>query len=149
MVLTLVIVGCLLILGISLYLARRSRQRREVAQHSVSAEELYRAIHDGAQVKLFDVRQPLDLLANSEIIPGAVRIAPKEILSNPELIPREEDVVVYCTCPGDETSHTILKRARELQFTRIRILTGGLSAWKERGYPVTPYDQSFHLDTLS
>jgi len=51
------------------------------------------------EVLLFDVRQPLDLLASYEIIPGAKRILPREVLENPSLIPREKDSIVYCTCP--------------------------------------------------
>ena len=26
-------------------------------------------------------------------------------------------------------------------------LKGGLAAWKAKGYPVVPYDKTFHLDT--
>jgi rhodanese-related sulfurtransferase len=53
------------------------------------------------EVLLFDVRQPLDLLARYEIIPGAKRIPPKRVLENPSLIPKEKDSIVYCTCPSD------------------------------------------------
>jgi rhodanese-related sulfurtransferase len=41
----------------------------------------------------------------------------------------------------------VLKYALNLQFSRIKFLKGGLDAWKEKGYPVEPYTQSFHLDT--
>jgi rhodanese-related sulfurtransferase len=97
------------------------------------------------QVLLFDVRQPLDLLAHTEIIPGAKRIPPKEVLENPLLIPKEKDSVVYCTCPSDETSRAILHQAEALHFLRLKFLKGGLEAWKAKGYPVEPYTESFHL----
>jgi rhodanese-related sulfurtransferase len=90
---------------------------------------------------------PLDLLAYSEIIPGATRIPPKEIMENPSLIPKEEDAVIYCTCPDDKTSREILRRARGLNFSRLKILRGGLAGWKAKGYPVEPYEKSFRLDT--
>jgi rhodanese-related sulfurtransferase len=77
------------------------------------------------EVLLFDVRQPLDLLARYEIIPGAKRIPPKEVLENPSLIPKEKDSIVYCTCPSDKTSRAILHRARTLHFLRIKFLKGG------------------------
>ena len=99
----------------------------------------------GQEVLLFDVRQPLDVLAYPELIPGAKRIPPEEVLKTPSLLPRDEDIVVYCTCPGDKTSRSVLRRALALGFTRIKFLTGGLAAWKTRGYPVEPYRESFRL----
>ena len=114
--------------------------------HSITPEAL-RTLLASTQVLLLDVRQPLDLLADSEIIPGATRIPPKEVLQNPSLIPRDKDVVVYCTCPGDETSRRILHQVLALHFLRIKLLKGGLGGWKAKGYPVVPYEKPFHLDT--
>lgn len=69
------------------------------------------------EIFLFDVRQPLDLMAYPELIPGAQRIPPKEVLDKPQLLLRDKDVVVYCTCPGDESSRTVLRRALLLGFS--------------------------------
>jgi rhodanese-related sulfurtransferase len=99
----------------------------------------------GKEILLFDVRQPLDLLAYPELIPGAKRIPPEDVLDNPSLIPRNEDIVVYDTCPSDKTSRIVLRRALVLGFTRIKFLTGGLAAWKTKGYPAEPYRESFRL----
>jgi rhodanese-related sulfurtransferase len=119
--------------------------QRQMEQHSITPETLHTLMAANLPLLLFDVRQPLDLLANSEIIPGAKRIPPKEVLENPALIPKEEDSIVYCTCPSDKTSRLILRRARALHFLRIKFLKGGLAAWKAQGYPVEPYNQPFHL----
>ena len=124
---------------------KRSKDRRQLEEHSVTPEILHTLMASKQPVLLFDVRQPLDLLAYSEIIPGAKRIPPKEVLENPALIPKEKDSVVYCTCPSDKTSRTILHRAQALHFLRIKFLKGGLEAWKSKGYPVEPYNESFHL----
>jgi len=104
-------------------------------------------IESDQKILVFDVRQPLDLLAYSEIIPGSVRIAPNDLLEDPTLIPRDEDAVVYCTCPGEKTSWSVVQRARSLNFMRLKVLRGGFGAWKAKGYPVEKYVQSFHLDT--
>jgi rhodanese-related sulfurtransferase len=124
---------------------RRATHRSDMGQHSITAEALYTMLGANREVLLFDVRQPLDLLANSEIIPGAKRIPPKDVLENPALIPKEKDSIVYCTCPSDKTSRAILDRALALHFLRIKFLQGGLAAWKAKGYPVEPYNQPFHL----
>ena len=125
--------------------AREDRHERE--EHCITAEELHALLASQQSVLLFDVRQPLDLLANSEIIPGAKRIPPKDILENPALIPKYKDSVVYCTCPSDKTSRLISKQAHALNFLRIRFLKGGLAAWKAQGYPVQRYEESFRLYT--
>lgn len=126
---------------------KRARERRELELHTIEPEALHELLSSNAVVRVFDVRQPLDVLAYSEAIPGATRVPPKEVMANPSLIPREEDAVVYCTCPNDKTSREILQRALSLHFSRLKILRGGLGAWKAKGFPVTPYKDAFRLDT--
>lgn len=128
-----------------LVLIRRNRDRTDLEQHSISAQGLYSLLEKKPKLLIFDVRQPLDLLAYPEIIPAARRIPPDEVLADPSLIPKDKDVVVYCTCPSDKTSREILRRALALRFFRVKFLKGGLEAWKINGYPVEPYRESFHL----
>jgi rhodanese-related sulfurtransferase len=137
---------CVLVFGLSRM--RRLRQRRELDQFSIEPEELYRLLNS-KQVSLYDVRQPLDFLAYSEIIPGATRIPPKELTEQTANLSREQDSVIYCTCPGDKTSRMILAKARAMKFTHVKLLKGGLAAWKAKGYPVETYSKPFHLDTAS
>jgi rhodanese-related sulfurtransferase len=136
------------ILSVSLYLwTKRRRNQREMEQHSITVEDLHSLLASSREVFLFDVRQPLDLLAYPETIPGAKRIAPNEVLEKPSLIPREKDVVVYCTCPDEKTSRAILHRALDMHFVRIKFLKGGLKEWKAKGYSTEPYREVFHLYT--
>jgi len=139
---------CVAILCLAILVWRRRKERKdrdEVEQHSMSAEELHSLLASNRKVLVFDVRQPLDLLAYPEIIPGARRIPPKDIQENPSLIPKDKEAVVYCTCAGDKTSREVLHRALALHFSRIKLLKGGLEAWKANGYPVEPYREVFHL----
>ena len=131
------------------YWIKRARDRRELEQHSITPEALRALLAAEREVLVFDVRLPLDLLADSDIIPGATRVAPKDIEANPLLIPKEKDTIVYCTCPSDKTSRAILRKALAMNFSRVKFLRGGLDGWKARGYPVEPYTRSFHLDTGS
>ena len=125
---------------------KRARDQGEMEQHSITPEALHTLLASNQEVLLFDVRQPLDLLASYEIIPGAKRIPPKEVLESPSLIPREKDSVVYCTCPSDKTSRAVLHQALAMHFLRIKFLKGGLEAWKAKGYPVEPYNELIQLD---
>jgi rhodanese-related sulfurtransferase len=147
MTVVLIVMGAL-VLGIA-YWIKRARDRRELDQYSITPEALHALLASNHEVLVFDVRLPLDLLADSKIIPGAKRIAPKEALENPSLIPQERDAIVYCTCPSDKTSQAVLHKALGMHFSRIKFLKGGLDGWKAKGYPVEPYTESFHLDTGS
>ncbi len=135
-------------LGIA-YWIKRARDNRKLEQHSITPESLHELLASHQEVLVFDVRLPLDLLSDPEIIPGAKRIPPKDVMENPSLIPREKDTIVYCTCPSDKTSRAVLRKALAMQFSRIKFLKGGLDGWKAKGYPVEPYEESFHLDTAS
>ena len=126
---------------------KRTKDRHKMDQHSITAEGLHSLLASNQDVLVFDIRQPLEFLADSEIIPGALRLSPKEVLENPALIPKEKDSVVYCTCPSDKTIRALLHRALAMHFLRIKFLKGGLEAWKAMGYPVEPYQKPFHLDT--
>jgi len=121
---------------------RRIKARREFERLSITPEQLH---------EILDVRQPLDLLADSEIIEGSQRISPEDAIANPGLIPANKDLIVYCTCPSDKTSRAIAMKAQVLapniDVSRVKFLKGGLAAWKAKGYPVVPYEKTFHLDT--
>jgi hypothetical protein len=56
---------------------KRTTGRREMEPHSITADGLHTLLATNHEVLLFDIRQPLDLLANAEMIPGAKRIPPK------------------------------------------------------------------------
>ncbi len=146
MSLTLAVI-CMAALFLLIALWTRRRRDQFDQQQSITPEALHTLLTSNREVLVFDVRQPLDLLANSVVIPGAKRIPPKEVLENPSLIPKEKETVVYCTCPSDKTSRSVSHQARALQFTRMKFLKGGLEAWKAKGYPVEPYTAPFHLDT--
>src|SRR5258707_11815837 len=117
----------LIFLIFGIFRMKQLRDRRELEKYTIDADELHRLLESKKDVLVFDVRQPLDLLAHSEIIPGAKRVPPKEVLeqSQASVIPREKDAVIYCTCPSEKTSRLILRRARQLNFSRIKFLKGG------------------------
>jgi len=136
---------CVLVFG--LYRTMQARARRNLEKYCIEPEALRALMEEKKDLQVFDVRQPLDLLAHSEILPGAYRIPPQELVEHTSLLPRDKDSVVYCTCEGEKTSRVILKRALALGFTRVKFLRGGFEGWKAKGYPVERYDVPFHLDT--
>ena len=51
--------------------------------------------HDFAPI--VDLRQPMDIEAFPQMIPGALRMAMEEIEERHGEIPRDRDVVLYCS----------------------------------------------------
>lgn len=130
-------------------LAKRMKDRHEMERYTITPEALHALLASSQEVLVIDVRQPLDMLGDSVIIPGAQWFAPEEVRANPSLLPKERDLIVYCTCPSDKTSRTILHRALASGFLRIKFLKGGLDGWRTKGYPVEPYTKSFRLESGS
>jgi rhodanese-related sulfurtransferase len=133
------------VLVVAVAVARRVKDSRQLERHSITPQALHALMTSGQQVLVLDVRQPLDLLGESVILPGAQWISPEDVVANPSLLPRECDLVVYCTCPSDKTSRIILRRALALGFQRTKFLKGGLDGWKAQGFPVEPYTKPFGL----
>jgi rhodanese-related sulfurtransferase len=130
-------------------LVKRARERHEMERYSITPEALHGLLTSNQDVLVFDVRHPLDLLADLVIIPGAKWVGRRDVLENPSLMPRDRELVVYCTCPTDKTSRDVLHRALAMGFSRIKFLEGGLEGWRAKGFPVEPYEKPFHLDSDS
>jgi rhodanese-related sulfurtransferase len=132
---------------LAVVLAKRMRDRRELERYSITPEALHALLASNREVLVIDARLPLDLLGDSVIIPGALRLAPQEVWQSPSLLPKDKDLVVYCTCPSDGTRRAVLHQALAMGFLRIKFLKGGLNGWRTKGFPVEPYTKPFHLDS--
>lgn len=88
---------------------------------------------------IVDLRHPLDYLPDPRVLPGALRIGPNELKQHSEIIPRDRDVVLYCTCPSEETSAKLALQLHKMGVYRVRPLRGGFDGWKNAGYPLVQY----------
>ncbi len=90
----------LVVAGLSLYILRkyvlRRRFLRELAIARITPEELKRKLDAGEDILIIDVRHTLDFEADPSVIPGALRIPLERFETHPD-IPRDREVVVYCT----------------------------------------------------
>jgi membrane protein DedA with SNARE-associated domain/rhodanese-related sulfurtransferase len=85
---------------------------------------------------IVDLRHPLDVLSDPLVLPGALRIGPDDLKHRKEMIPSDRDIVLYCTCPSEETSAKVALELRKMGVRRVRPLRGGLQGWKDAGYPL-------------
>jgi membrane protein DedA with SNARE-associated domain/rhodanese-related sulfurtransferase len=115
----------------------RQRFLRELRISRITVEELKEKMDEGEEVMIVDLRHHLDFDADPETIPGAFRIDAKELEEKNDHLPRDREVILYCTCPNEATSARLALLLRRQGIKHIRPLQGGLDAWREQGYPVS------------
>ena len=132
--------GALLILGVIAFFIGRLIRRRIVLKNLVASrlepEELKRQLDAGEQVCIIDLRHPLELVPDPYTLPGAVHFSPDAITARHLEIPRDRDVVLYCTCPSAATAAKTAMQLHKLGIERVRPLRGGFDEWKRLGYPM-------------
>ncbi len=76
---------------------QRQRFLRRLRIARITPKELMDKINAGENISIVDLRQPMDVEAFPQMIPGALRIAMEEIEERHGEIPRDRDVVLYCS----------------------------------------------------
>ena len=74
---------------------RRFLRRLRIAR--ITPKELMDKLTTKENISIVDLRQPMDIEAFPQMIPGALRIAMEEIEERHGEIPRDRDVVLYCS----------------------------------------------------
>ena len=73
-------------------------------------------------------------------IPSAVNLPPellaKEGGAKLEGIPRERQILVYCSQTECDAALKVAEKLEALGFTRVMVFLAGFRAWDEAGYPV-------------
>jgi membrane protein DedA with SNARE-associated domain/rhodanese-related sulfurtransferase len=132
--------GALLLLGVvGFFVARLLRRRmilRELAAARVEPEELKRQLDEGAPLFIVDLRHPLELLPDPYTLPGALHFSPDSLAARHNEIPRDREIVLFCTCPSEATAAKTAMVLHKLGIDRVRPLRGGYDEWKRLGYPV-------------
>ncbi|HTS16862.1 MAG TPA: VTT domain-containing protein [Verrucomicrobiae bacterium] len=133
------VVLLLLMIYIGWKYLQRQRVLHELRIGRITVDELRRMQEAKENVFVVDLRSDLDLEENPTVIIGAQHIHPREIEARHQEIPRDRDVVVYCSCPNEATAARVAIQLRKRGITRIRPLLGGIDAWRERNYPLDPH----------
>ena len=76
---------------------QRRRFLRGLRIARITHDELKRLLDSGEPVVIVDLRSELDVAATPSVIPGALRIAAEELERRHQEIPRDRDIVVYCS----------------------------------------------------
>lgn len=118
----------------------RQRLIRSLRVARISPEELKSQLDAGENVLIVDLRSALDFAANPQLILTARRIPPDKLEQLHSELPRDCDLVLYCTCPNEATSARAALRLHRRGFTRVRPLHGGFQKWDELKFPTDVYE---------
>jgi membrane protein DedA with SNARE-associated domain len=78
------------------WMARRSYLRKlETAR--ISPDDLMRRMVTGEKFVILDLRHTSEIDSDGSTLPGALRFAPEELEKRHREIPRDRDIVLYCT----------------------------------------------------
>src|SRR6201994_2883945 len=141
-----IVIFVLMVLG---FLAHRIWKQRKFLQQvrelRLEPSELKTMLDESEKLHtpppfIVDLRHPLDYLPDPRVLPGALRISPDTLMQRSSEIPRDRDVILYCTCPSEATAAKMAMKLRQNGIYRVRPLLGGFDQWKKLGYPLEQYE---------
>ena len=101
----------------------------------ISVEELHQKLESGENPIILDLRSQAELERNPLLIRGARHMSMEEIKLRQHEIPRDRDIILYCSCPNEVTSARMALLLHRNGILRVRPLLGGIDALRERNYP--------------
>jgi rhodanese-related sulfurtransferase len=101
-------------------------------------------------VAVYDVRSHGYYETDTMRIQGSKRLEPNALNQEILQVPKDKEIVLYCTCVRDATSVRVAHVLRE-QGYKVSVIAGGLRAWKKAGLPLepVPLDDIVQLPTFS
>jgi rhodanese-related sulfurtransferase len=85
---------------------------------------------------ILDLRSQEELTHNPQVIRGALHISMDEMEGRHHEIPRDREIILYCSCPNEVSSARVALMLHRQGIVRVRPLLGGIDAWRARNYPL-------------
>jgi rhodanese-related sulfurtransferase len=98
---------------------------------------------------VFDVRSHGYYSNKAFRIKSSVRLEPNTLLQQTERLPKDKEIVLYCSCHREATSLRVARILQQHGF-RSSVIKGGLRAWRKGGFPLetVPPDDVVLLPTF-
>jgi len=100
----------------------------------ITVDELKWLRDAGRNAFVVDVRSAVARRSEPRVIPGALLLEETGVRERLDNLPRDTEIIFYCTCPNEASAAMIAKRLLEEGYTHVRPLLGGLDAWMAAGY---------------
>jgi membrane protein DedA with SNARE-associated domain len=133
-----------LVLGAAaLYIGYKYLQRHrlldELRMARITVDELHQMQEAGETPMILDLRSRLELDRDPSLIRGALHMTLDDVRLRHQEIPRDRDIILYCSCPNEVTSARAALLLQRQGILRVRPLLGGIDAWRDRNYPLEPH----------
>jgi membrane protein DedA with SNARE-associated domain len=115
---------------------QRHRLLRELRMARITVDELREKLEAGESPVILDLRSHAELERNPGRIRGALHMSMDEVQHRQHEIPRDRDIILYCSCPNEVSSAKTTLLLQRKGILRVRPLLGGIEAWRERNYPL-------------
>lgn len=134
-----------------LYIGNKHLQRRRLLRKlqmaKITVDELRKKQEAGDNPVILDLRSRLELAQSPMLIVGAIQMHMDQVSDRHEEIPRDRDIVLYCSCPNEESSARVALSLHRKGILRVRPLLGGIEAWQKRNYPMEPRTEGAVIDS--
>ena len=134
---------CIVVVLLLLAFGVIAAQAQQPAVSTITAEELKAKMASNQPVLVVDVRAPEVFANSSTTVKGSYHFKVRHLKYRSQFapfkdLPRNSEIVTYCTCPKDEASIAAAQILRESGFTNVRVLQGGWIEWMKAKGPVEP-----------
>ena len=91
--------GSLVVLTANVVIKYMQRRQflNELYKMRVTPQDVRLMLDAGERIVILDLRHPLDSIADPRTLPGAVRVLPNDVTSRADSLPKDEEIILYCT----------------------------------------------------
>ena len=76
---------------------QRRKFLKELYKLRISPHDVRQLMDAGERIVILDLRHPLDSVTDPRTLPGAIRVLPSEVTSHADILPKDEEIILYCT----------------------------------------------------
>jgi membrane protein DedA with SNARE-associated domain/rhodanese-related sulfurtransferase len=120
----------------------RERFYKTLRMARISVPELHALMQKGAKPVVIDVRSTTARALEPRWIPGALNVSLADVGLHLKDLPKDRDIILYCTCPSEASAARVAKILMNHGFKQVRPLLGGLDAWLAAGHAVATHTPS-------
>jgi len=90
--------GIVLLVGnIGFKYFQKRRFLQDLYKARITPQDLHKLLDAGQQVVILDLRHPLDSVTDPRTLPGAIRLLPDDVTSRAAQLPKDQEIILYCT----------------------------------------------------
>jgi membrane protein DedA with SNARE-associated domain len=91
--------ACLVLLAGNIGIKYFQKQRflQELYKDRITPQDLLVMLDAGQKLVILDLRHPLDSVTDQRTLPGALRVLPDDVTSRAGQLPKNQEIILYCT----------------------------------------------------